>query len=57
MADKLEPGHYVHIVHGPTEKREKTLGPYATERLADKAEAGVLRNLSHHYYTDLEEVL
>ncbi|QIG58646.1 hypothetical protein SEA_HUBBS_101 [Microbacterium phage Hubbs] len=55
MANIL-PGHYVRIVHAPTGETEKVLGPYSSERQADRAEMGVLRNLSRHYYTETEEV-
>lgn len=39
-------GWYVEIV-GPGDKVEKELGPYVDERQADKADAGVNRNLNH----------
>lgn len=53
---KIEPGHYVHIIRYDGDAKVKTLGPYGSDRLADKAESGVLRNLSDEYYTMTEEV-
>lgn len=43
---------YVEIVEFGTDKVERTIGPYATERNADKAMSGADRNLNHEkYYT------
>lgn len=52
----LVPGHYVHIIGYSDAATVKTLGPYASPRLAEQAERGVLRNLSGDYYTLTEEV-
>lgn len=43
---------HVEIVSYKTGEVVKTLGPYANERLAEKAERGVEANLDHeNYYT------
>jgi hypothetical protein len=43
---------YVEVVSYETGEVVKTLGPYASERLAEKAERGVEANLDHeNYYT------
>lgn len=42
----------IEIVESVTGKVEKKLGPYASERLRDKADDGVNRNLDHErFYT------
>lgn len=42
----------IEIVESATGKVEKKLGPYASERLRDKADDGVNRNLDHErFYT------
>ena len=44
---------YVHIIESlPSgkERVEKKLGPYESERLADKADMGVNRNLNHERF-------
>ena len=43
---------YVEVVSYETGEVVKTLGPYASERLAEKAQDGVDANLDHeNYYT------
>lgn len=54
---KIAPGHYVHIISYETDAKVETLGPYVSERQAETAESGVIRNLSHDYYTMTEEVV
>lgn len=56
---KLKPGHYV-VIYETTDKgdrEEKRLGPYETERLAEKADSGANRNLNHErFWTRIEHV-
>jgi len=48
--------HYVKIVGFASGEAVQTLGPYESERQAERAESGVNRNLAHeHFYTILEE--
>ncbi len=42
---------WVIIVDDETEKVEKMLGPYANERMAEKADNGVNINLNHERFT------
>lgn len=60
-APKPAPGWYVVIYeHAENMKprEEKRLGPYSSERLAEKADAGVNRNLNHEkFYTNIIERL
>lgn len=52
-----KPGYYVCIIGYTDKANVKTLGPYGSERLAERAEDGVNRSLNHDvYYTTMEEV-
>lgn len=55
----IDPGYYVVIVEvtDKGEREEKRLGPYSSERIASKADAGVNRNLNHErFFTRTEHV-
>lgn len=44
--------HFVHIIEHGTERVESELGPYDSERTAERADDGVNRNLDHsRFYT------
>lgn len=48
--------HYVDIIDRETGATVKALGPYATTRIADKAQRGVELNLDHStYYTRIRD--
>ncbi len=56
--EKNMPEYYVDIYDGAQDNPEvyKTMGPYANERMAEKAEAGIGRNMNHdRYYTVIRE--
>lgn len=42
--------HYVQVIEIETGNKIKELGPYKSERMAEKAEDGVNRNLNHHKF-------
>lgn len=43
---------YVEIIPYRDTEPRKVIGPFLTERQADRAERGVMHNLNHHdYYT------
>lgn len=47
---------YVDVVRAATGEIEKSLGPYGSERTAERAEDGLNRNIDHErYYTDIRE--
>ena len=47
--------YYVQVREIVGDKLEREIGPYASLRLAEKAEDGVLRQLNHErYFTDVE---
>ncbi len=49
-------GWFVDIIEYEGDKVEKTLGPYGTERQADRADDGVNINLNHErFYTRVDE--
>ena len=46
--------HYVDIIRYDDDETEKTLGPYSSEREAEKAERGVGYQLDHaRFYTQV----
>jgi len=50
--DLAPPMLCIEIVESATNKVEKKLGPYASARLRDKADAGLTRTLDHaHFFT------
>ena len=47
---------WVQVIETETEKVEREIGPYTTERMAERAEDGVNRNLNHdRFHTDIRE--
>ncbi len=44
------PGWYVVVVRLADNFEARVIGPYASERIADRAEAGVMRNMNHADY-------
>lgn len=52
----MDKKYFVEIISIETDAVEKTLGPYASRHLADKAENGVMRNLNFDdFYTQIVE--
>jgi hypothetical protein len=46
---------YVQVIEFESGKVERELGPYVNERLAEKADDGLTRQLNHErYYTRIE---
>lgn len=42
--------HYIDIISHETGETIKTLGPYASGRLADRAESGLTRQIDHERF-------
>ena len=42
--------HYIDIVSYGTGETVKTLGPFLSDRLADRAEGGLLRQIDHERF-------
>lgn len=48
---------YVEIIPYRDTEPRKVIGPFSTERQADRAERGVMHNLNHHdYYTVVSQL-
>ena len=55
-SDTQDEQWYVDVIKYDGDQRVKRLGPYSTERMADKADRGVSINLNHdEYWTKVYE--